>query len=144
MKQILIALLLFASLSATAQTAAKDSTKPRSIVPAAPSDSVTAINSKENFDLAVNAAAGKAGYAMTYTKDSVLKVYDSAQTITVLVRAVKEYQNQIASVNNQLQVIGIEAELARDIFRYINTDGSVSDKEKFKAAVDKYVRVLPK
>jgi hypothetical protein len=101
------------------------------------------INKSVTFDLAVNAKDGK-GYAMTWTVDSVLTVNDSLTTIMGLIKGVKQLQAQQASYLEQNQRVAAEAQIAREIFRYINTDGTVSDRKRFEELVKSYQNLLPK
>jgi hypothetical protein len=101
------------------------------------------INKSATFDLAVNAKNGQ-GYAMTWTVDSILTVNDSLTTIMGLIKGVKQLQAQQASYLEQNQRVAAEAQIAREIFRYINTDGTVSDRKRFEELVKSYQNLLPK
>jgi hypothetical protein len=119
---------------------ASDTTKSQ---PIAGTPAKDAINKAAVFDLAVNAKDGN-GYAMTWTADSVLTVNDSLTAIMGLIKGVKQLQAQDASMREQNQRIGGEAQLAREIFRYINKDGTISDRKKFDELVETYQKLLPK
>jgi hypothetical protein len=81
---------------------------------------------------------------MTWTVDSVLTVNDSLTTIMGLIKGVKQLQAQQASYLEQNQRVAAEAQIAREIFRYINTDGTVSDRKRFEELVKSYQNLLPK
>lgn len=144
MKKTLILAVALLSVCSFA-VAQKKNNKP--IAAAAPAkDSNTSINKTETFDLAVNGTT-PGSYAMTL-KDSTMKVYDSLATIKGLIKGAQELQNQtsqqtayIRQCETTVQQQNLELEASREILRHVNGDGTIKDRKRFDAAVDKYQQI---